>query len=87
MLIHHRNSLELVDNPVTHISVFEPINQNTGAEISYATDTSRKSFHLPKPPDPKSAHPMAIESFALDPHTYHEWMSEVERYLEQQKSL
>lgn len=76
-----------MDNPITHISAFEPSNQNAGAEISYATDTSRKSFYLPKPLDPKSAHPMAIESFALDPQTYHEWMTEVERYLKQQKSL
>lgn len=30
---------------------------------------------------------MAIESFAMDPQTYYEWMGELDRYLRKQKSL
>ena len=74
-----------MDHTFTHISVFEPNDKNAGAEVSYSTHSSRKSFHLPKPSDPKSAQPLAIESFALDPQTYHDWMNEVESYLKKQK--
>ena len=76
-----------MDHPVTHISVFEPTEKNAGAEVSYTTHSSRKSFHLPKPSDPKSIRPMAIESFAMEPQTYYEWMGELDRYLRKQKSL
>ena len=76
-----------MDHPITNISVFEPNDKNAGAEVSYSTHSSRKSFHLPKPPDPKSIRPMAIESFAMDPQTYYEWMGELNRYLRKQKSL
>ena len=76
-----------MNHPITHISVFEPNVKNAGAEVSYSTHSSRKSFHLPKPPDPKSIRPMAIESFAMDPQTYYEWMGELDRYLRKQKSL
>ena len=76
-----------MNRPITHISVFEPNVKNAGAEVSSSTHSSRKSFHLPKPPDPKSIRPMAIESFAMDPQTYYEWMGELDRYLRKQKSL
>ena len=75
-----------MDHHLTHISVFEPTEKNAGAEVSYTTHSSRKSFHLPKPSDPKSIRPMAIESFAMDPQIYHEWMSELDCYLRKQKS-
>ena len=75
-----------MDHSVTHISVFEPTEKNAGAEVSYTTHSSRKSFHLPKPSDPKSIRPMAIESFAMDPQIYHEWMNELDCYLRKQKS-
>ena len=70
----------------TRISVFEPITKNVGAEVTYSNNNSRKSFHLPKPSDPKSIRPVAIESFAMDPQVYHEWMSELDCYLRKQKS-
>tara|TARA_E500000178_G_scaffold310110_1_gene324968 strand:- start:590 stop:823 length:234 start_codon:yes stop_codon:yes gene_type:complete len=76
-----------MDHTFTHISVFEPNDKNAGAEVSYSTHSSRKSFHLPKPADSKYAKPLAIESFATDPQIYHEWMSEIDRYLRKQKSL
>ena len=60
------------------INAFEPMDDNSGAEITFSTYTSRKSFHLPKPSSPESVKPMAIESFALDPQTYYDWMNEVE---------
>ena len=65
-------------NKITEIKAFEPANDNSGAEITFSTATSRKSFHLPKPPSPESVKPMAIESFAVDPQTYYDWMNEVE---------
>jgi len=73
-------------DPITHISVYEPTDKNTGAEVSFSTNSSRKSFHLPKPPDPKSIRPMAIESFAMDPQTYYEWMNACEEYSKSSKS-
>ena len=73
-------------DPITHISVFEPTDNFTGAEVSYSTNNSRKSFHLPKPSDPKSIRPMAIESFAMDPQTYYEWMNACEEYCKSSKS-
>ena len=76
-----------MDKSITDIRVFEPTDKTVGAEISYSTPKSRKSFHLPKPSDPKSAQPLAIESFAMDPQTYHDWMNEVESYLRKQKPL
>ena len=75
-----------MDHSVTHISVFEPTEKNAGAEVSYTTHSSRKSFHLPKPSDPKSIRPMAIESFAMDPQTYYEWMNACEEYCKSSKS-
>ena len=30
---------------------------------------------------------MAIETFAMDPQVYHQWMSELDRYLRKQKFL
>lgn len=73
-------------HPITHISVYEPTDKNNGAEVSFSTISSRKSFHLPKPSDPKSIHPMAIESFAMDPQTYYEWMNACEEYCKNAKS-
>jgi hypothetical protein len=73
-------------DPITHISVYEPTDKNTGAEVSFSTNSSRKSFHLPKPSDPKSIRPMAIESFAMDPQTYYEWMNACEEYCKNAKS-
>jgi len=73
-------------DPITHISVYEPTDKNTGAEVSFSTNSSRKSFHLPKPPDPKLIRPMAIESFAMDPQTYYEWMNACEEYCKNSKS-
>ena len=76
-----------MDSQATQISVFEPTQKNAGAQVTYSTNSSRKSFHLPKPADPKSIRPMAIESFAMDPQVYHQWMSELDRYLRKQKFL
>ena len=63
---------------ITEINAFEPGDGNSGAEITFSTATSRKSFQLPKPSSPESVKPMAIESFAVDPQTYYDWMNEVE---------
>ena len=65
---------------ITDIRAYEPQNNISGAEITFSTATSRKSFQLPKPSSPESVKPMAIESFALDPQTYYDWMNEVESY-------
>ena len=73
-------------HPITHISVYEPTDKKNGAEVSFSTNSSRKSFYLPKPPDPKSIRPMAIESFAMDPQTYYEWMNACEEYCKNAKS-
>ena len=69
-----------MSDKITKISAFEPVDDNSGAEITFSTDRSRKSFHLPKPSSPDSVKPMAIESFALDPQTYYDWMNEVEYF-------
>ena len=67
-------------NKISEIWAFEPVDDSFGAEITFSTDRSRKSFHLPKPSSPESVKPMAIESFALDPQTYYDWMNEVESF-------
>ena len=69
-----------MSHEITEINAFEPVDGNSGAEITFSTATSRKSFQLPKPSSPESVKPMAIESFALDPQTYYDWMNEVESY-------
>ncbi len=61
------------------IMVFEPSDPSLGPEVTYATETSRKSFRLPRPK--KEQPPMAIESFAQDPGRYAELMKRVEDYL------
>ena len=59
--------------------VFEPSDPSLGPEVTYATETSRKSFRLPRPK--KEQPPLAIESFAQDPARYAELMQRVEDYL------
>ena len=61
------------------IMVFEPSDPSLGPEVTYATETSRKSFRLPRPK--KEQPPVAIESFAQDPARYAELMERVEDYL------
>ena len=61
------------------IMVFEPSDPSLGPEVTYATETSRKSFRLPR--SKKEQPPVAIESFAQDPARYAELMERVEDYL------
>ena len=61
------------------IMVFEPSDPSLGPEVTYATETSRKSFRLPR--SKKEHPPVAIESFAQDPARYAELMERVEDYL------
>lgn len=60
------------------INVFEPKKESLGAEITISSSQSRKSFHLKRPSDHKAKSPLAIESFAIDPNEYFEYMKKVE---------
>ena len=60
------------------IQVFEPNNLKDGAEVTYSTPNSRKSFHLIRPIREETKSPVAVESFALDPDYYAQLMKEVE---------
>ena len=60
------------------IQVFEPNNLKDGAEVTYSTPYSRKSFHLTRPKREETKPPVAVESFALDPDYYAQLMKEVE---------
>tara|TARA_B100001057_G_scaffold479328_1_gene550850 strand:- start:454 stop:690 length:237 start_codon:yes stop_codon:yes gene_type:complete len=60
------------------VQVFEPNNLEDGAEVTYSTPDSRKSFHLTRPKREKTKPPVAVESFALDPDYYAQLMKEVE---------
>ena len=60
------------------VQVFEPNNLEDGAEVTYSTPDSRKSFHLTRPKREETKPPVAVESFALDPDYYTQLMKEVE---------
>ena len=64
---------------ITDIRAYEPKNNNAGAEITFSTTEGRKTFHLPKPCDPQKNKPLAIESFAIEPDTYFEWMNAIQK--------
>jgi hypothetical protein len=66
---------------IIKIQAFEPTTDPTlGAEISFSTTNSRKSFHLPRPKPPDISPPMAIETFAMDQDKYFQLMKEVESF-------
>ena len=48
-------------------------------QVTYSTETSRKSFIIRLPERTEEPPPMAIESFAMDPEHYHKLMERVER--------
>lgn len=60
------------------VQVFEPNNLEDGAEVTYSTPGSRRSFHLTRPKREETKPPVAVESFALDPDYYAQLMKEVE---------
>ena len=68
-----------LNNCITDIRAYEPKNNIAGAEITFSTTEGRKTFHLPKPCDPKKTKPLAIESFAIEPDTYFEWMNAIQK--------
>jgi hypothetical protein len=59
------------------VQVFEPENSHTGAQVTYSTTKSRKSFSLRRPAQPVISPPLAVESFALDPNQYKRLMDAV----------
>lgn len=59
------------------VQVFEPENSYTGAQVTYSTIKSRKSFSLPRPAQSAISPPLAVESFAQDPEQYHRLMDAV----------
>jgi len=50
-------------------------------EVTYSTETSRKSFLICIPPKTDEPPPQAIESFAMDPNHYHQLMERVEKMI------
>ena len=64
---------------ITDIRAYEPQNNISGAEITFSTTKGRKSFHLPKPLESKKTKPLAIESFAIEPDKYFEWMNAIQK--------
>ena len=48
-------------------------------QVTYSTETSRKSFIVRLPERTEEPPPLAIESFAMDPEHYHKLMERVER--------
>ena len=71
-------------NEVLEINAFEPNQPEMGAEITISTKKSRKTFHLPKPLDSKFQKPLAIESFAVDPEVYKQWLEAAQEYCHKQ---
>jgi hypothetical protein len=59
------------------VQVFEPENSHTGAQVTYSTTKSRKSFSLRRPAQPVISPPLAVESFAQDPNQYKRLMDAV----------
>ena len=69
---------------IIKIHAFETNESELGAEISIATRKSRKTFHLPKPLEPEYRKPLAIESFAIDPELYNQWLDAAQEYCQKQ---
>tara|TARA_B100001057_G_C22558570_1_gene836334 strand:- start:500 stop:739 length:240 start_codon:yes stop_codon:yes gene_type:complete len=66
---------------MSKIMVFEPTDSTLGPEVTLETETSRKSFRLPRSAKANEQAPLAIESFAQDPERYAELMERIEQYL------
>jgi hypothetical protein len=60
------------------INVFEPKSKDDCTEVTITTEKSRKTFHIKRPLQSNEQYPMAIESFAIEPHYYAELMRRVE---------
>jgi hypothetical protein len=63
------------------IKVFEPTDDTHGAEVTFSTKDSRKSFRLPRPISDKEAPPIAVESFAQNPDHYADLMNRIEKFI------
>ncbi|MDA7823735.1 hypothetical protein N9A58_09130 [Opitutales bacterium] len=59
------------------VQVYKPKNSCIGAQVTYSTIKSRKSFSLPRPAQSAISPPLAVESFAQDPEQYHRLMDAV----------
>ena len=60
------------------VHVCESSAPKSGYNITYNTETGRKSFHLESKSNFPESSPLAIESFALDPEYYSQLMKRVE---------
>jgi hypothetical protein len=67
------------------VQIFEPKNSCIGAQVTYSTIKSRKSFSLPRPAQSVIHPPLAVESFAQDPEQYHRMMDAVACLSKQQQ--
>ncbi|MDG1356196.1 MAG: hypothetical protein P8P90_08115 [Opitutales bacterium] len=67
------------------VQVFEPENSYTGAQVTYSTTKSRKSFSLRRPAQKVISPPLAVESFAQDPNQYKRLMDAVARLSREQQ--
>ena len=65
---------------IIKVHAYEPNKTKFGAEITIATKKSRKTFHLTKPLNSEDHKPLAIESFAVDPELYNQWMDAAQQY-------
>tara|TARA_B100000242_G_C42935132_1_gene433674 strand:- start:500 stop:724 length:225 start_codon:yes stop_codon:yes gene_type:complete len=71
-------------NNIVKVDAYEPKQAELGAEITIATKKSRKTFHLTKPLDSEDHKPLAIESFAVDPELYNQWLDAAQQYCQKQ---
>ena len=60
------------------IHAYPPSHDNKGYEITYSTNSSRKTFHLPPSATKANPAPVASESFSLDQNEYFKLLERVE---------
>ena len=64
-----------------HPKIVQSQASENSLEVTYSTETSRKSFLICIPPKTVEPPPLAIESFAMDPNHYHQLMERVEKMI------
>lgn len=72
-----------IDDPIVnyHPKIVQNQAPENSLEVTYSTETSRKSFLICLPPKTDEPPPLAIESFAMDPNYYHQLMERVEKMI------
>ena len=64
-----------------HPNIVQSLTSENSLEVTYSTESSRKTFLICIPPKTDESPPLAIESFAMDPNHYHQLMERVEKMI------